>query len=61
MFKLDKDEIEKLNKWLKKHKKKCKLKNPLLTYSFKPTGIGIIKTVICDCGKEKDLTDVSKW
>lgn len=29
------------------------------TYVFRPTGIGIICEVVCDCGKKKDITDVS--
>ena len=64
-FELSKNEELKLNKWLSKHNKKCKLKKKnkprTLTYCFTPTGIGSIIEVKCSCGKSVDLTCDEDW
>ena len=61
MFELNKNEKQKLAKWIEKHKKKCNTFNRYLTYSFTPTGIGTIVEVKCSCGKKVDVTDESNW
>lgn len=64
-FKTTEIEEQKLETWLSKHNKKCKLKKKnkmrLFTYLFTPTGIGTIIEVKCSCGKSVDITDESKW
>lgn len=64
-FFITRKQLEKINKWLKKHLKKCKFlkenKKAFLTYCFQPNGIGESVVVKCDCGEELDLTDVSEW
>ena len=70
MFKLDKDEIAKLNIFLEEHNKTCVYYDDgtqvapragaiggTLTYSFTPTTIGTIVKVECACGGNADLTD----
>jgi hypothetical protein len=32
-----------------------------ITYSFLPTGLGVIASVTCACGAKCDLTDVDNW
>lgn len=32
-----------------------------LTFSFTPTGLGVIAKVRCSCGAELDLTDYESW
>lgn len=63
-FELDKEQMEKFKKWLKRHDKNCIYKNSKkqvaiggrLTYHFTPTGLGVISQVHCVCGKKVDLT-----
>lgn len=31
------------------------------SYSFTPTSLGVIVTVLCACGKEKNVTDYDSW
>lgn len=33
----------------------------MVTYCFTPTHIGVSTIVKCDCGKEINITDYSKW
>jgi hypothetical protein len=68
VFKLNEKQVEKLNKWLKRHDKICKFKKEKgdtiggrLTYRFTPTGLGVIAAVHCLCGKRVDLTDTDNW
>lgn len=70
---IDKQEIENYLEWINNHK--CKFtydpdKNPFpptgaigggLTYSFTPTGLGVIIKVKCACGEEADVTDYDSW
>jgi len=64
-FTLQGSELEKFDKWNKKHKHKCNIPATTiegrLTFSFTPTGLGAAVKVKCECGKEKNLTDYSKW
>ena len=63
-FELDDDQVTKLNKWLKRHNKKCPDKfldkqgaiGGRLSYHFTPTGVGTAAVVHCRCGKKVDLT-----
>jgi len=61
-FIVDGKQVEKLEKWLKRHDKTCPCKkNPTaiggrLTYRFTPTGVGVAVQVHCLCGKKVDLT-----
>lgn len=32
-----------------------------LTYTFTPTGLGIITKAVCACGANVDLTDFEDW
>lgn len=32
-----------------------------ITYSFTPTGLGVVVKVKCACGEEKDLTNYEEW
>jgi hypothetical protein len=61
LFSMSEKENEKSKKWIEKHSRKCKLEYPLITYKFTPTGIGDVIIIQCQCGKEKDVTDVSNW
>lgn len=58
-FFVSKEEEYKVLEWLKKHRKKCSEK--MVTYCFTPTHIGVSTIVKCDCGKEINITDYSKW
>lgn len=64
-FELTEDEEKKVDKWIKKQKKKDNSSFTLgerWTYSFTPTGIGIIKKVIDNkLGEELDITDYDWW
>ena len=35
--------------------------NKKISYVFTPYGMGIGIKIICSCGKEKDITDISTW
>lgn len=62
MFELSGIEKERLDKWLKKHNKKCiDYPGGHLTYMFTPTGIGNIVEIQCSCGKKVDVSDSSNW
>lgn len=68
-FGLHEAEIAKLNKWIKKHNKKCPFTTQKscgaiggrLTFSFTPTGVGIITEVECACKEKIDLSDYEEW
>jgi len=67
VFKLNKEQVEILDKWLKRHDKTCKFKGKeitkrgRLTFRFTPTNLGTIAAVHCLCGKRVDLTDTNNW
>jgi hypothetical protein len=73
MFGLDEQQQQKFAEWNRNHKKECKFfQNEdgieqcgaiggRLTYSFTPTGLGVITKIQCACGAEIDLTDVEDW
>jgi hypothetical protein len=53
-------EAQDASTWIKGHK--CSLVcNRLHSFTFTPTGIGTSVKVSCNCGKSKDVTDVSDW
>jgi hypothetical protein len=65
-FILSPEELKRIKEWDDSHK--CKITNKYvgavggrLTYSFTPTGMGMITIVKCACGKKLDLTDCSSW
>lgn len=64
-FLLDGNERKKLEKW--ECYKKCKNKKSegtiggRLTYSFTPTGLGVVTIVCCACGNKINLTDFNSW
>lgn len=64
-FTISDKEQEAIEKWQRKHKRKCSLRkdgeNTHYTYSFTPTGIGDIICVRCSCGKSIDVTDIDSW
>jgi hypothetical protein len=56
IFKIHKDNIEDYTDWLNDHKEVCHVYGHTtiggaLTYSFTPTGLGMITKVSCGCGK----------
>ena len=61
MFELDKEQIKKFNKWKKKQDKFGDYVGAIcgrFTYSFTPTGLGVIVQVTNNLTKDKlDLTD----
>ena len=65
-FSLNEVEQAAADKWLKKHRKKCSLKNTgaiggAISYEFTLTGIGMAIEVKCACGKSKNVTDYGCW
>jgi len=64
ILKFDDEEQKKVAEFWKKD---CKLKNNSgaiggrMTYTIKPTSLGNIIKVVCDCGEELDLTDYDDW
>ena len=66
-YELDPDQIVKEQTWNREHKKTCKVYNNQgaiggrLTYTFTPTGLGIVTRVECACGEKYDLTDYECW
>jgi len=71
-FNIPPEEQTILKLWLKEHKQKCYLwqeEHPFasgaiggeLTYSFTPTGIGIIIEVHCSCGEKTNITNFDNW
>jgi len=64
-FQLDNEQFKNYIEWDKKHQ--CKLKNNIgaiggrLTFSFTPTGLGVIIKVKCACGEELDLSNYEEW
>lgn len=59
-FMLNHAQVEKFEKWRKRHDKTCslKLENKEIRFSFRfrPTGLGNIVQAWCICGKKIDLT-----
>ena len=66
-FELNEVEQEAADKWLKKHRKRCKLKGKTgaiggaISYEFTLTGIGTAVEVKCACGEYKNVTDYGCW
>lgn len=67
-FALSKDEVQKMNAWLKQHNETCpnagsKKQGAIggrLTYYFTPTTLGVFSSVKCVCGAEELLTDLDQ-
>ena len=64
VFKLDKAEINAIDKFAEKHGiGKCAAfpdsTGACFTYSFMPTGIGMNTWIECSCGEKKYITDLS--
>lgn len=73
-FSLDDDQTIKLIEWEFEHTKTCSMYDNgtqvsppcgaiggRLSYTFNPTGLGVITTVKCACGEKLDLTDYDCW
>ena len=64
-FTLQKKQVEKINRWRKKHK--CTSvdaqgeRSSSITYCFHPTGIGTAEVARCSCGAELNVTDYDTW
>jgi len=64
-FQLDNKQLKDYIEWDKKHQ--CKFKNNCgaiggrLTFTFTPTGLGVIIKVKCACGEELDLSNYEEW
>lgn len=63
---LDENQIKNAARWIKEHE--CSRRNDYAgaiggryTYSFTPTGLGVIVSIKCWCGAELDLTDNEDW
>lgn len=60
-FVITAEEAATIEKWTTKHGKKCKLPPTTIgdryTYCFTPTGIGVLVSVECVCGKKKYFTN----
>ena len=62
MFKLDIDQQEKLNKWIKDRIKYVGPCGGQFTYSFTPTTIGtVIRVTDCVSKETIDLSDYKTW
>ena len=66
IFKLHEKDLKERKDWLDKHKKVCpgygrSVIGGHLTYSFTPTGVGMIIKIKCGCGEKLDLTHVEGW
>ena len=65
MFTLDVDERKRVQEWDEAHD--CDLKEysgaigGRLSYTFTPTGLGMIIKVMCGCGEEIVVTDFEQW
>ena len=63
-FKLNEAEQKAYEEFISKHKD-CKFSSTIggkISITFTPTGLGDIIVVKCnECGKEKDITDISNW
>lgn len=73
-FTISPGERKQIAEWLAEHNKTCKYhddgtqaSNPCgaiggrLTYSFTPTGLGLITEVACACGDKIDVTEFEDW
>ena len=72
MFKIEGKEREKVEAWWKKHTEEdeCRFMidpfaggaiGGVRTYSFTPTGLGVVIVVKCACGAEENCTDFDSW
>jgi hypothetical protein len=63
MFDLDKEQLAKLNEWMKTRPKKYEgCSGGRYIYQFCPTSLGLVVKVIDDITKEEiDLTDYENW
>jgi len=68
VFVINGDQKEKFNEFVKTHK--CKYtSNPLnagaissnFGFFFRPTSLGMVTKVKCNCGAEEDITDAENW
>lgn len=61
------EQLEKIHIWQTMHDKTCPMKynsgaiGGRFTYSFTPTGVGVIKLVICACGEKYDVSAYEEW
>ena len=64
IFELSYDESKKAREWIENHKLECSLSEGTIgdrfSYSFTPTGIGVLSSVKCACGESFIITDMSK-
>ncbi len=63
-FELTSEEVERIRKWDKNHFCTLTTEGAIggrLTYSFTPTGLGVVTEVECACGAKIDLTDYDSW
>lgn len=64
-FTLNTAQAKKLNAWQKKHRHPRAPQTAIggkLTYSFTPTGVGVVMEVTCACcGKTLDFSDYDAW
>lgn len=66
-FELSEEEEEKFEIWNDEHKKTCPLYmndgaiGGRLSFRFRPTRLGSVTIIECDCGESICVTDSTKW
>lgn len=58
-FSVSEAEANKVEKWLRKrrHSKSCYITE----WTFRPTGVGVVVIVTCNCGMDFNATDYDSW
>lgn len=63
-FEPSEKELKLIDEFIRQHKK-CNFTSTTggkITYSFTPTGLGVVTTIKCNaCGKQEDVTDIDFW
>lgn len=67
-FIMSDDEVAEFHKWNDDHIKICSLNDGptpaiggALTYSFTPTGLGLVVEISCACGEKINVTNYDLW
>lgn len=60
-FELDDEQNKKVEEWRNHCSERGGYNGNRVTFSFSPTGLGMIVSVECVCGEKLDLTDFDSW
>lgn len=60
-FELNKEQVEKLDKWKEHCKTYAGAIGGRISITFTPTGLGTCIEAKCICGEKIDLTDAENW